>query len=392
MLTKVPLTKRMTAWRLPSVDFDPFVADTNATIAESAIEDMFHRFGVEVAVEQVLIGAHVTTYALRPLGKTKIKSIASCVGDVSLHLCAPGMRFIKSVGATGCVGLEVPSSSRTFPTLSNFPRIVPGVDNTGIPVALGYDSTNKCHEMYLDSCPHTLVAGTTGSGKSVFLNSILCSIMSCQTPRQVGLILIDPKQVEFNPYQGIPFLRAPVITDMKNSFQAITDLVEEMESRYALLKSSGCQNYDEFVRRNRSAMSVPERIVCMIDEFADLILTNKEVEEPIVRLAQKGRAAGIHLVIATQRPVVKVVTGLIKANVPVRVAFRVASNLESRIILDQGGAEFLTGKGDMIVVHPEIHAPVRLQAPWVSPEHVASLTAHWRSQTFWRNALYGEAA
>lgn len=392
MLKRLDLSRKMTDWRVPLGDFNPFFSDPDCSIEPQAIEQMFARFGVEVGVAQVLSGAHLTTYAIRPIGKTKIKNVASCINDVALHLGVPGARLVDSIGINGCMGIEVPISNRTFPRLDNFPRLVPGVDDSGIPVALGYDAINKCHEMYLDSCPHTLVAGTTGSGKSVFLNSIICSIMMARTPRQVGLVLIDPKQVEFNPYQGIPFLRTPVVTNMKDSFRAIDDLVFEMERRYALFKDAGFQNYDDYVRAAGNSIMSPERIVCMIDEFADLILTNKEVEEPIVRLAQKGRAAGIHLVIATQRPVVKVVTGLIKANVPVRVAFRVSSNLESRIILDQGGAEYLVGKGDMIFSHPELHKPIRLQAPWVSPDDIANLTAHWRKQSFWRNQFLPEAA
>lgn len=392
MLKKVPLTKRLTSWFLPLVGFTPFESSGARVVPSGDIESAFSRFGVQVYVHSVHPGASITTYAIRPLGKATIKQIAARVADVALCLSIGGIRFVDSIGELGCVGLEIPNKIRDYPRLENHPCLTPGVENDGVNVFLGTDSLNVAQAISIVDCPHTLVAGTTGSGKSVFLNAILCSIMRVRTPNQVGLVLIDPKQVEFNPYHDIPFLRTPVVTDMNKAFDAIKMLVGEMENRYSILKSAGCQNYSEFIERNPYSLLCPGRIICMIDEFADLILTNKKVEEPIVRLAQKGRAAGIHLVLATQRPVVKVVTGLIKANIPVRIAFRVSSNLESRIILDQGGAESLMGKGDMIMVHPDLHSPVRLQAPWVPPEEVASLTAHWRTQSFFRNMIYGEAA
>jgi S-DNA-T family DNA segregation ATPase FtsK/SpoIIIE len=392
MLKRVALAKRLTHWRLPDVGYDPFEAAVSEQIKAEDIEDAFRRFGVSVLVRDVFEGAHLTTYALLPVGSTKFKNIASSIKDVSLALRISGVRFIESVGDLGCVGIEVPKAARSYPVLDNFLCLNPGYESTGIPVSLGVDAMNVSHGLFLESSPHTLVAGTTGSGKSVFLNSIICSIMRTRTPRQVGLILIDPKQVEFNPYYDIPLLRHPVVTDMKDSFRVIESLVAEMENRYSIIKSYGCQNYDDLMKSTSNSTFVLDRIVCMIDEFADLILTNKKVEEPIVRLAQKGRAAGIHLVIATQRPVVKVVTGLIKANVPTRISFRVSSNLESRIILDQGGAEHLTGKGDMLFIHPDNHSAMRLQAPWVPPQEIKQLADHWRAQSFIRNLRWKEAA
>lgn len=359
----------------PVFEHRPFEPDRTETLSCEQIKAAYARFDVLVNVDCAIRAASCVTYRLRPLGATTIRKISSRLDDVALCLGVPGATLSRAFDDRH-LGLEVPVANRSFPSLVNFQEIAPQGYRDDLPVACGIDGQGQPLSIDLSACPHMLVAGTTGSGKSVFLNSLLCSLLYACDPHDLNLVLIDPKQVEFAPYHNNPFLAAPVCTDASDAFDYVHWLVGEMERRYSILKKYSCLNISQLRQSGRRL----DRIVVVIDEFADLILMNKHVEVPIVRLAQKGRAAGIHLVVATQRPVVKVITGLIKANIPVRVSFRVTTGLESRIILDQNGAEHLLGKGDMLMVHPDFLKPVRVQAPFISSQEVRELSSFWVNQ------------
>lgn len=367
-------------WRHPQFNHQAFQGDANLCVSAADIEAAFQNYGLICDVRDVEVSASISTYHVRLLGQTTIAKVKKYMADIALTLGVDGIRFVGQIPGTACVGLEIANAKRTYPVLDNFNFEAIAHDRTGHPVFIGIDNSGSPRHLDLGMCPHMLVAGTTGSGKSVFINTLLCSLLKARTPKEVGLVLIDPKQVEFGPYGNIPHLKMPVATTITQAYKAIHLLVEEMEARYSEMSRMRASDLTGWYQAMGSVSSFPQRIFCVIDEFADLILTNKEIEQPIVRLAQKGRAAGIHLVIATQRPVATVVTGLIKANIPTRVAFRVSSGLESRIILDQMGAERLLGKGDALLSHPEVPHLIRFQGPMVSSEQINSICNHWRRE------------
>ena len=352
-------------------------------------------FGVDAEVVSVQTGPVITRFELTLAPGTKANRITSLEKDLARALSVPSVRVVEVIPGKSTVGLEVPNETREAVFLSEI-LSSESYDKTNSPLtlALGKDISGLPMLIDLERMPHLLVAGTTGSGKSVAVHSMLMSILFKAPPQQVRLILIDPKMLELNTYDGIPHLLVPVITDMKHAASALSWVVAEMERRYRLMSSLAVRNIGGYNRkvvqaaqsgtplidpsqeqREGEVLETMPYIVVVVDEFADMMMiVGKRVEELIARLAQKARASGIHLLLATQRPSVDVITGLIKANIPARIAFQVSSKIDSRTILDQGGAEQLLGQGDMLYVSPGTSSPVRVHGAFVSDQEVSKVT------------------
>ena len=356
-------------------------------------------FGIEIQVESVHPGPVITRFEILPAPGVKVNQISNLAKDLARSLSVSGVRVVEIIPGKSVMGLEIPNEHRELVVLSEIIRSR-SFDQSQSPLtlALGKDISGEAVVADLAKMPHLLVAGTTGSGKSVAINAMLLSILYKATPDEVRLILIDPKMLELNIYEGIPHLIAPVVTDMKEAANALRWCVAEMERRYKLMAALGVRNisgYNRKVDEERSAGrpiadplfdssqrllnpdAEPEDldrlpyIVVVVDEFADLMMVvGKKVEELITRLAQKARASGIHLLLATQRPSVDVITGLIKSNIPTRIAFQVSSKVDSRTILDQMGAESLLGHGDMLYLPPGTSVPERIHGAFVDDQEV----------------------
>lgn len=342
------------------------------------LEQTFLSFGVKAKVTQVHLGPAVTKYEVLPDVGVKVSRIVSLSDDLALALAARDIRIEAPIPGKSAIGIEVPNSEVAMVSL----REVLEESSLGNPgklaVALGRDITGKAVVAELNKMPHLLVAGSTGSGKSVCMNGIIVSLMMRAKPHEVKMMMIDPKMVELNVYNGIPHLLAPVVTDPRKASQALKKIVSEMERRYDLFSHTGTRNmegYNQYVENwnneNEEQHAKLPYIVVFVDELADLMMVaSNDVEDSITRLAQMARASGIHLIIATQRPSVDVITGIIKANIPSRIAFSVSSAIDSRTILDMGGAEKLLGRGDMLF-HPSGNSkPVRVQGAFVSDSEV----------------------
>ncbi|MED4884273.1 FtsK/SpoIIIE family DNA translocase [Bacillus smithii] len=343
------------------------------------LERTFQSFGVKAKVTQVHLGPAVTKYEVHPDIGVKVSKIVSLSDDLALALAAKDIRMEAPIPGKSAIGIEVPNSEVAMVSL----REVLESKNNDRPdskllIGLGRDITGEAVLAELNKMPHLLVAGATGSGKSVCINGIITSILMRAKPHEVKLMMIDPKMVELNVYNGIPHLLAPVVTNAKKASQALKKVVGEMERRYELFSHSGTRNiegYNEHVRRHNSETGDKQPllpyIVVIVDELADLMMVaSSDVEDSITRLAQMARAAGIHLIIATQRPSVDVITGVIKANIPSRIAFAVSSQTDSRTILDMGGAEKLLGRGDMLFLPVGASKPIRVQGAFLSDEEV----------------------
>jgi len=356
-------------------------------------------FGIEIQVESVHPGPVITRFEITPAPGVKVSQISNLSKDLARSLSVIGVRVVEIIPGKSVMGLEIPNENREIVALSEIVQSK-AFDQAASPLtlALGKDISGEAMVADLGKMPHLLVAGTTGSGKSVALNAMLLSILFKATPDDVRMILIDPKMLELNVYEGIPHLIAPVVTDMKEAANALRWCVAEMERRYRLMASLGVRNISGYNRKIRDAMAagtpikdplfdrkvllldpdaVPDDleplpyIVVVVDEFADMIMVvGKKVEELIARLAQKARASGIHLLLATQRPSVDVITGLIKSNIPTRIAFQVSSKIDSRTILDQMGAETLLGHGDMLYLPPGTSVPERVHGAFVDDHEV----------------------
>ena len=348
-------------------------------ILEQTLED----FRVRASVVAVTRGPSVTRFELEPAPGVKVSSVVNLADDIALKLAASGVRIEAPIPGKAAIGIEVPNR-KNDPV---FFREVVDCDlvrktESKLCVGLGMDISGNIITVDLSKMPHMLVAGSTGSGKSVCINTLIISILYKASPEEVKLIMIDPKVVELSVYNGIPHLFIPVVTDPKKAAGALNWAVSEMMSRYNTFAEYGVRNLGEY-NRKISNMAVPEggtpqkpmpQIVIIVDELADLMMVAPgEVEDAICRLAQLARAAGIHLIIATQRPSVNVITGLIKANMPSRIAFSVSSGVDSRTILDMNGAEKLLGKGDMLFYPQGYQKPARLQGAFVSDEEVSSI-------------------
>ena len=373
-------------YKLPSIDILKFpknkqVTNENEKIYENArkLERTFQSFGVKAKVTKVHKGPAVTKYEVYPDMGVKVSKIVSLSDDLALALAAKDIRIEAPIPGKSAVGIEVPNSEVSMVTLR---EVLDSKANNHpeekLLIGLGRDITGDAVLARLNKMPHLLVAGATGSGKSVCINGIIVSILMRAKPHEVKLMMIDPKMVELNVYNGVPHLLTPVVTDPKKASQALKKVVSEMERRYELFAHSGTRNiegYNEYIRNHndQSEAKQPELpyIVVIVDELADLMMVaSSDVEDAIMRLAQMARAAGIHLIIATQRPSVDVITGVIKANIPSRIAFAVSSQTDSRTILDSGGAEKLLGRGDMLFIPIGASKPVRVQGAFLSDDEV----------------------
>ncbi|MGH7777618.1 MAG: DNA translocase FtsK [Candidatus Dormibacterales bacterium] len=346
------------------------------------IEQTLDTFGVSARVIGVNPGPAVTQYELQPAAGVQVKRITSLTNDLSLALAAAPLRIEAPIPGKSAVGIEVPNRSASMVSLREV------VDSAGfraaahIPLALGNDVSGQPISTDLTRMPHLLIAGATGQGKSVCINVLISSLLLRQTPADLRLILIDPKRVELSGYNGLPHLAVPVIVEPHQAAAALRWCVAEMDRRYKVLSAEGVRNIQSY---NEHAATVNARrlpyLVIVIDELADLMMVSAgEIEELVCRIAQLARAVGIHLVIATQRPSTDIITGLIKANIPSRIAFAVGSQVDSRVILDSVGAEKLLGRGDMLYQPVDAGKPVRLQGAFVHDREVEGLVSHWRRQ------------
>jgi len=364
-------------------------------------------YGVEAVVVSVFPGPVITRFEIQPSPGVKVSKITSLVKDLARSLAVTSVRVVEVIPGKSVVGVEIPNVDREIVQLSEvLSSRAYDTASSPLSLALGYDIAGQPVVVDLAKMPHLLVAGTTGSGKSVGLNAMILSILFKASPEDVRLIMVDPKMLELAIYEGIPHLLTPVVTDMKDAANALRWCVAEMERRYRLMAAMGVRNLGGFNRKVKDAAKAGEPIkdplwlpsaflaedeqeapdlealpfiVVIIDEFADMMMiVGKKVEELIARIAQKARAAGIHLVLATQRPSVDVITGLIKANIPTRIAFQVSSKVDSRTILDQGGAEQLLGHGDMLYLPPGTALPTRVHGAFVDDDEVHRVVESWK--------------
>ena len=371
-------------WQWPSLDLlekkqnpaDAGDVKHNAQI----IKDTLHEFAIDVEMEGANIGPKVTQYTLKPPSGVKLSRISALETNLALNLAAQALRIEAPIPGQAAVGIEVPNRKaadvRLYGIL-NARQWKAAVEPLSF--AIGRDIAGEAVVGELGKMPHLLIAGQTGSGKSVMINTLLTSLLYRNSPSDMRLILVDPKQVEMAPYEDIPHLLAPIITEPEKTISALKWAVNEMERRYDLLAEQKIRDIRSYnAKMTEEAMPY---IVIVIDELADLMMVAaRDVEALVVRLAQKARAVGIHLVLATQRPSVDVITGLIKANIPARIAFTVASQVDSRTILDQIGAEKLLGQGDMLLLTPQMNKPKRIQGAWVTDDEVVKITDHLRMQ------------
>ncbi|MBC3374962.1 DNA translocase FtsK 4TM domain-containing protein [Pseudomonas sp. SWRI92] len=367
------------------------------------LEIKLKEFGVEVSVDSIHPGPVITRYEIQPAAGVKVSRISNLAKDLARSLAVTSVRVVEVIPGKTTVGIEIPNEDRQIVRFSEV-LSTPEYDNHKSPVtlALGHDIGGKPVITDLAKMPHLLVAGTTGSGKSVGVNAMILSILFKSGPEDAKLIMIDPKMLELSIYEGIPHLLCPVVTDMKDAANALRWSVAEMERRYKLMAKMGVRNLSGFNAKVKEAEEAGTpltdplyhrenihdeapllhklpTIVVVVDEFADMMMiVGKKVEELIARIAQKARAAGIHLILATQRPSVDVITGLIKANIPTRMAFQVSSKIDSRTIIDQGGAEQLLGHGDMLYMPPGTSLPIRVHGAFVSDDEVHRVVEAWK--------------
>ena len=393
-------------WEMPSIDLlskkrspaDPGDTHNNAAI----IKDTLEQFGINVEVEGANVGPRITQYTLRPPAGVKVSKIATLDRDLALNLAKDKIRIEAPIPGTRTVGIEIPNNKAASVGLhellksNEWHRMIA---DKPLAFTVGKDISGKPIMGNLAKMPHLLIAGTTGSGKSVMTNTLITSMLYHNSPADLRLIIVDPKQVEMAAYEAIPHLLAPIITNVSEALSAMQWAVKEMEQRYTVMKDARVKNivdYNEKMAREGMPTTIQDEdgnpqkhdngkmpyIVVIVDEMADLMMmAGKELETLIVRIAQKGRAAGIHLVLATQRPEVKVVTGLIKANIPGRIAFAVNNNTDSRVMLDMGGAEKLLGSGDMLFLTTEMMGkPLRVQGAYLSDPEIAKVTDFLRQQ------------
>jgi S-DNA-T family DNA segregation ATPase FtsK/SpoIIIE len=344
----------------------------------SKLEEKLRGFGVDGAIRGFYPGPVVTLYEFEPAAGIKINKIINLENDLALAMSALSVRIIAPIPGKSVVGIELPNK---YMDIVNFRELIEADEyinsQSPLTIALGKDISGKPYIADLRSMPHLLVAGTTGSGKSVCINSIIASILFKTTPDIVKFVLIDPKMVELSMYEGIPHLAAPVVTDTRNAPNVLKNVVREMERRYQLLADKQYRNIESYNEISEEKMSY---LVVIVDEFADLMLTaGKDVEQAVIRISQMARAVGIHLVLATQRPSVNVITGIIKANMPARLSFRVSSKVDSRTILDQNGAETLLGKGDSLFMPPGTSNPIRVHGCFISESDVKNIVGYLKT-------------
>lgn len=344
------------------------------TDTASKLQKTLYSFGVSAKVENVSVGPAITRYELKPAEGVRVSKIANLADDIALNLAAESIRIEAPIPGKQAVGIEIPNKENEIVHLRDIidcPKFTE--HKSKLAFALGKDVAGEEVVTDISKMPHVLIAGATGSGKSVCINTLIASIIYKAKPSEVKLVMVDPKVVELSVYNGIPHLLIPVVTDPKKAAGALSWAVQEMENRYSLFANKNVRDikgYNEELDKEGSKEKLPQ-IVIIIDELADLMMvSSKDVEDSICRLAQKARAAGMHLVIATQRPSVDVITGIIKANIPSRISFAVSSQVDSRTILDMAGAEKLLGKGDMLFYPAGATKPTRVQGAFISDKEV----------------------
>jgi S-DNA-T family DNA segregation ATPase FtsK/SpoIIIE len=374
---KAPPTKLLE--RGKANDRAPDTRDREAT-SKALLEALGH-FGVDAKLIGVVSGPHVSRYELQLAPGTKVGKVSQLKDDLAYALASTDIRILAPIPGKRAVGVEVPNARRRLVRLGD---IYKGRPKGSSPMVgwLGKDVSGQSIACDVAMMPHLLVAGTTGSGKSGCVNAILTSILMSSSPNEVRMVLVDPKRVELNHYDSIPHLLTPVVTSPRMAANVLANLIGEMESRYGIMGEARARNLVELNRiRKRKGEAPLPYILCIIDELADLMMVAPaEVEDAIIRLAQKSRAVGIHLLLATQRPSTDIITGTIKVNIPARIAFAVASQVDSRVILDQGGAESLLGQGDMLFRGAGTSKMARIQGAFVTEEEIARVTKHWSRQ------------
>ena len=385
VIQSVPKRQKNAPYRVPSEglltsypDGAYWIVDSDTQKAAVVLKETLSEFKIEAEVTGIRKGPVITMFEILPAPGVKLNKIVSLQDNIALRLAASSIRIVAPIPGKSAVGIEVPNKERAIVSFKELIETeTAAYKKMAIPVVLGKDITGEAQLLDLAKTPHLLIAGSTGSGKSVCVNSMILSILYKRSPNDVKLILIDPKVVELKLYNDIPHLLTPVITEPKKAFQALQYCLCEMERRYALLDGMGVRDITSFNHRIEERNIATEKlpyIVVVIDEFADLMATTgKELESVVARLAAMSRAVGIHLVLATQRPSIDVITGLIKANIPTRIAFMVASKMDSRIIIDQVGAEKLLGRGDMLYASATDPFPVRIQGTYVSDNEVENV-------------------
>jgi len=371
-------------WKLPPFDLlqkstttvDSGNIEANVSIIQKTLSD----FGIEVEMGEVNVGPTVTQYTLRPAVGIKLSQIAALQNDMALSLSASSLRMELPIPGKALVGIEIPNKTSSIVCLREVLQTQDFVSNSSaLAFGLGRDVAGHPVVADLARMPHMLIAGATGTGKSVCINTLFISLLYKNTPQEVKFIVIDPKRVELNLYNGIPHLLTPVITEHEKAVNALKWAVAEMDRRYKMLAEANKRNITEF---NESSLVKLYYIVIIVDELADLMaVSQNEVEATIVRLSQMARAVGIHLVLATQRPSVEIITGLIKANITARIAFAVASQIDSRTILDSSGAEKLLGRGDMLFVTSDIPKPKRVQGSYIGEKEVRAVVDFFKQQS-----------
>ena len=408
-----PLFDELPEGRFPTVGLLDEVAHSNGGISPEdlnavsrLLELKLKDFGVDAEVVAAHPGPVITRYEIQPAPGTKASKISNLARDLARSLAVISVRVVEVIPGKSVMGIEIPNDDRE---VVYFSEVIAseGFDHARSPLslALGHDISGQPVVVNLAKMPHLLVAGTTGSGKSVGVNAMILSMLFKAGPEDVRMIMIDPKMLELSIYDGIPHLLSPVVTDMKEAANALRWCVAEMERRYKLMAALGVRNIAGYNQKVKDAKKSAEPlrdpffeplslggeappeletlpfIVVVVDEFADMMMiVGKKVEELIARIAQKARAAGIHLILATQRPSVDVITGLIKANVPTRISFQVSSKIDSRTIIDQGGAEQLLGHGDMLYLPPGTSVPVRVHGAFVSDDEVHRVVGDWKKR------------
>ncbi|MHB8646834.1 MAG: FtsK/SpoIIIE family DNA translocase [Thermomicrobiales bacterium] len=390
-ITDPPIAEPM-RWTLPTIAYmdrypDVSVSEEDLEQKAQVIEQTLASFRVEATVREINPGPAVTQYALEPGIGVKVRRVTELQNDLALALAVPALRIEAPIPGKSRIGIEIPNTTiatvglREALESSDF-----AAARAKLPIPLGRDVNGRYQVADLTKMPHLLVAGSTGSGKSIFVNVLIAAMLLNRTPDELRFVMVDPKMVEMSEYNGIPHLLAPVVTDMEKVIGILRWAVTEMERRYQLFMRSGVRNIEAYHKRSKELgphlEKPPENIpyvVIIIDELADLMMTAPDdIETALVRLAQKARATGMHLILATQRPSVDVITGLIKANFPARIAFAVTSQIDSRVILDTPGAERLLGRGDMLYKAADSDKPQRIQGAFVSDKDISAIVSHWR--------------
>ena len=391
--------KKNDNYKLPSINLLKTVKNVNSKENEqtakeniSKLEEVLKVFEISGKIVQVNIGPTVTQYELDLKAGTKVNKLLGIQREIALAMAAKDVRIQAPIPGKNTIGIELPNKVNASVSFKEVLQNMPDInEKTVLAVGLGKDIMGKVKWCEINTTPHLLVAGSTGSGKSVCINCIIASILMRAKPDEVKLVLVDPKKVEFSMYDGVPHLLSPVVTDAKKASIALKNIVGEMERRYELLEHTKNKNivgYNKFCESHPEYQKLPY-IVVIIDELADLMLVAaKEVEDSIMRITQMARAAGIHLIVATQRPSTDIITGVVKANIPSRISFAVSSQIDSRTILDMGGAEKLLGKGDMLFLPMGESIPMRVQGAYVSEEEIEKLVNYTISQ---QKAIYDES-